>query len=109
MDKSLNKTESGKPRGRRGGKKGELFLKEELDKLAEELAGVAGEMELISTEDSAREDIEGCKVLAAGVLEKYSTLEKRLAKTDRILLEQSIGPAVERIKKGLTLLKEAPE
>jgi hypothetical protein len=109
MDKSMNKTESGKPRGRRGGEKGNLLLREELDKLAEEVANVAQEMELVSTEVSTLEDIEGGKVLAAGVLEKYSALEKRLTKPDRKLLEQSIGPAVERIKKGLTLLKEAPE
>jgi hypothetical protein len=109
MDKSMNKSESGKPRGRRGGEKGDLLLKEELDKLAEELADVAEEMDLVSTEDSALEDIEGCKVLAAGVLEKYSTLQKRLSGRDRMQLEQSIGPAVEGIKKGLTLLKEAPE
>jgi hypothetical protein len=109
MDKPMNKTESGKPKGSRGGEKGDLLLKEELDKLAEELADVAEEMELVSTEVSTLEDIEGCKVLAAGVLEKYSTLQKRLAGRDRMQLEQSIGPAVEGIKKGLTLLKEAPE
>jgi hypothetical protein len=109
MNKSINKTELDKPKGRRGGDKGDLLLKEELDKLAEELVDVAEEMELVSTEVSTLEDIEGCKVLAAGVLEKYSTLQKRFAGRDRIQWEQSIGPVVERIKKGLTLLKEAPE
>ena len=109
MDKSMHKAELDKPKGRHGGDRGDLLLKEGVDKLAEELVDVAEEMALVSTEVSTREDIEGCKVLAAGVLEKYSTLQKRLAGRNRMELEQLIGPAVERIKKGLTLLKEAPE
>jgi hypothetical protein len=109
MDKSMNKTDLGKPTGRRGGDQGDILLKEGFDKLVEELVDVAEEMELVSTEVSTLEDIEGCKVLAAAVLEKYSTLQKRLAGRERMQLEQSLGPAVERIKKGLTLLKEAPE
>jgi hypothetical protein len=109
MDKSMHKAEFDKPKSRRSSVKGDLLLKEGLDKLAEELVNVAEEMELVSTEVSTLEDIEGCKVLAAGVLGKYSTLQKRLDERNRMQLEQSIGPAVERIKRGLTLLKEAPE
>lgn len=109
MDKSIHKAESGKPGDRGVVNRGDLLRKEGLDQLAEELVDVAEEMEVVSTEVSTLEDIEGCKVLAAGVLEKYSTLQKRLAGHDRMQLEQSIGSAVERIRKGLTLLKEAPE
>jgi len=109
MDKSINKTELNKTKGGRVREQGDLLLKGEVDKLADELVEVAEEIDRISTETSTLEDIEGCKVLAAAVLEKYSTLQKRLSEHNRTLLEQSVGPAVERVKKGLTLLKEAPE
>jgi hypothetical protein len=109
MDKSINKTEPNKTKGGRVREQGEVLLKGELDKLAEELIEAAEEIDRVSTETSTLEDIEGCKVLAAAVLEKYSTLQKRLSERSRTQLEQSVGPAVERVKKGLTLLKEAPE
>jgi hypothetical protein len=109
MDKSMHNPGLDKPKGRGAGDQGELSLKKRLDQLAEELIEVAEEMDTVSRESSTLEDIEGCKVLAAGVLEKYSALHNRLAGQDRIQMEQSIGPAVDRIKKGLTLLKEAPE
>ncbi len=98
-----------KPKGKRGNDRGDLLLEKGLDQLTEELVEVAEEIELVSRESSTLEDIEGAKALAADVLEKYSTLLKRLGWRDRMQLEQSIGPVVERIKKGLTLLKEAPE
>jgi hypothetical protein len=109
MDKSINKTELNKTQGGRVREKGELLLERELDKLAEELVGVAEEIDRVTTETSTLEDIEGCKVVAAAVLENYSNLHKRLSESNRTVLEQSVGPAVERVKKGLTLLKEAPE
>jgi len=109
MDKSINKTEPDKTKGGRVREKGELLLERELEKLAEELVGVAEEIDRVSTETSTLEDIEGCKVVAAAVLEKYSTLQRRLSERNKSLLEQSVGPAVDRVKKGLTLLKEAPE
>ena len=109
MDKSINKTELNKTKGERIRGQGEVLLKGELDTLAEELVEAAEEIDRVSTETSTLEDIEGCKVLASTVLEKYSTLQKRLSERHRTLLEQSVGPAVERVKKGLTLLKEAPE
>jgi hypothetical protein len=109
MDKSINKTEINKTKGGRIREQGDQFLKGELDKLAEELVEAGEEIDRVSTETSTLEDIEGCKVLASTVLEKYSTLQKRLSERNRTLLEQSLGPAVERVKKGLTLLKEAPE
>jgi hypothetical protein len=98
-----------KPKGKRGNDRGDLFIEKGLDQLTEELVDVAEEIDLISKEGSTLEDIEGCKLLAATVLNKYSTLHERLAGRNRTQLEQSIGPAVERVRRGLTLLKEAPE
>ena len=109
MNKSINKTEPDKTKGGHVREKGELLLERELEKLAEELVGVAEEIDRVTTETSTLEDIEGCKVVAAAVLEKYSTLQRRLSERNKSLLEQSVGPAVDRVKKGLTLLKEAPE
>jgi hypothetical protein len=77
--------------------------------LTEQLVEVAEEIEMVSGESSTLEDIEGAKVLASEVLDKYSTVLNRLGPPDRIKLEQSIGPVVERIKHGFALLKEAPE
>jgi len=105
----MNKSELKKAKGGRVGEPGDLLPKKELDKLAEELVEVEEEIDRVTTENSTLEDLEGCKVLAAGVLEKYSTLHRRLSDRNRTVLEQSVGPAVERVKKGLTLLKEAPE
>jgi hypothetical protein len=80
-----------------------------IDQLAAEVMDVAEEIESVSQEGSALEDIEGAKALTAGVLEKYSGLMKRLDRKNRLKLQQSIGPGVERIRTGLRLLKEAPE
>ena len=109
MDKSIQPERPDPPRRRRWDDKVELLLKEGLGPLAEQLVEVAEEMETISKEGSTLEDIEGCKALAADVLDKYSALHDRLAGADRMRLEQALGPAIGRIKKGLTLLKEAPE
>jgi hypothetical protein len=109
MDKSINKTEQNKTKRGRIRDQGDNLPKKALDKLAEELIEAGEEIDRVTRETSTLEDIEGCKVLAAAVLEKYSTLQKRLSEHNRMLLEKSVGPAVERIKKGLTLLKEAPE
>jgi len=109
MDKSIQKTESNKPMSGHVGEQGDLLPRKELDTLTEELVEVEEEIDRVTTENSTLEDLEGCKVLAAGVLEKYSTLQRRISERNRLLLEQSLGPAVERVRKGLTLLKEAPE
>ena len=109
MDRSMQKTESGRSKARRDPEKEDVLLKEGLNQLVEELVNIAEEIERVSTEGSTLEDIEGCKVLAAGVLGKYSTLQNRLGGRERMQLEESLGPAVDRIRKGLTLLKEAPE
>jgi hypothetical protein len=77
--------------------------------LTEQLVEVADEIEMVSGESSTLEDIEGTKVLASEVLDKYSAVLNQLGTPDRIKLEQSIGPVVERIKHGFALLKEAPE
>jgi len=98
-----------KPKGKRGNDKEVSLLEKGLNHLTEELVEAAEEMELVSGESSTLEDIEGAKSLASDALEKYSTFQKRLGPRDKMQLEQSIGPVVERIKKGLTLLKEAPE
>ena len=98
-----------KPKGKSRTDRGDLLLEKGLDHLTEELVGVAEEIELISRESSTIEDIEGAKTLASDVLEKYSALLKRLGRRNRMQLEESIGPVVEQIKKGITLLKEAPE
>ena len=82
---------------------------QDLAQLTKTLVEVAEEMELASGEGSALEDIEGAKVLAAEALDKYSAALNRLGRPDRIKLERSIGPVVERIKHGFALLKEAPE
>jgi len=87
----------------------DLKLEKGIDQLAAEVVDVAEEIESVSHEGSSLEDIEGAKALTAGVLEKYSSLLKRLDQKNRMKLEQSIGPGVERIRTGLRLLKEAPE
>jgi hypothetical protein len=87
----------------------DLKLEQGINQLAAEVVDVAEEIEAASKEGSPLEDIEGAKALTAGVLEKYSGLLKRLDRKNRMKLQQSIGPGVERIRKGLRLLKEAPE
>lgn len=109
MDNSIEKRESNPAKSNRNSAPERTLLNTEIDRLAEELVTVEEQIEQISTETSTLEDIEGCKLLAAAVLEKYSTLKEHLSENHRFLLDQSVGPAIERIKKGLTLLKEAPE
>jgi hypothetical protein len=105
----MRKAGSKKPRGKRGKGTENLLLEKGLDRLTEEVVKVADEIEIVSKEGSTLEDIEGTKALAAEVLEKYSAHFNRLSLREKMELEQSIGPLIERIKKGLTLLKEAPE
>ncbi len=105
----MRKAGSKKPKIKHGKAPGDLLLEKGLDQLTEELVEVAEGIELVSRESSTLEDIEGAKALAADVLEKYSALMDCLDQRNRMQLEQSIGPLVDRIKKGLTQLKEAPE
>jgi hypothetical protein len=98
-----------KPQNKRADNTRSALPDQEFAQLTEKLVEVAEEMELVSGETSTLEDIEGAKVLAADALDKYSAVLNRLGRPDRIKLEQSIGPVVERIKNGFTLLKEAPE
>src|SRR5437867_940647 len=109
MDKTIRKAGLKKLKGKRGGDTEDLLLKKELDHLTEKLIDVAEEMEQVSGESSTLEDIEGAKAQASEVLEKYSILLKKLDGRHKTQLEQSVAPAVERIMKGLTKLKEAPE
>jgi NTP pyrophosphatase (non-canonical NTP hydrolase) len=104
----MRKAGSKKPKTKHG-KGQDLLLEKGLDQLTEELVEVAEAIELVSRESSTLEDIEGAKALAADVLEKYSTLMDRLGQSDRARLQQGIASLVDRIKKGLTQLKEAPE
>lgn len=105
----MRKVGSKKPKGKRANHREHLLLEKGFDQLTEELVEVAEEIELVSRESSTLEDIEGAKVIAADVLEKYSAILNRLGWSDRMELERCIGPVVERIKNGFTLLKEAPE
>lgn len=98
-----------KPKRKQGGARGHLSLEKDIHKLATAVVEVGEEIELVSEEGSPLEDIEGAKALAADVLEKYAAMIKRLGPEDRRELEQSVGHGVERIKKGLMQLKEAPE
>jgi hypothetical protein len=98
-----------KPQNKRANNKQSTLPDQGFAQLTGKLIEVAEEMELVSGEGSTLEDIEGAKILAADALEKYSAVLNRLGRPDRIRLEQSIGPVVERIKHGFTLLKEAPE
>jgi hypothetical protein len=109
MAKSIRKAGLKKTKTKNSSDPGDLLLAKELDHLAEELVEVVDEMELESGEGSTLEDIEGAKALASEVLEKYSNLLKKLDDRHKAQLEQSVEPVVERIMKGLTLLKEAPE
>ena len=108
-DNAMRKTEIKKPKGKRGGNPEGSARQKEMDHLAEELVEVAEEIEQVAGEESTLEDIEGAKTLASDVLEKYMRFQKGLDPRDKTQLEQSAGPVVEQIKKGLTLLKEAPE
>jgi hypothetical protein len=105
----MRKAGAKKPKGKRANNRRDLLLEKGLDQLTAELVEVAEDIELVSRESSTLEDIEGAKVLAADVLEKYSAILNRLGWSDRRGLERCIGPVVERIKNGLTLLKETPE
>jgi NTP pyrophosphatase (non-canonical NTP hydrolase) len=104
----MRKTGSKKPKIKHG-KDQDLLLEKGLDRLTEELVEVAEEIDSVTIEGSSLEDIEGAKALAADVLEKYYSLMNRLGQRDKMQLQQSIGPLAERIRKGLILLKEAPE
>jgi hypothetical protein len=105
----MRKAEVKKPKGKRDNNKAGSLLEKEFVRLTEELVEVAEEMELASGESSTLEDIEGAKALASDVLEKYSALLNRLDPRKKIQFEESVGPVIEQIKHGLTLLKEAPE
>ena len=105
----MNKKGPKKLQNKRANTKRSVLPDQGFAQLTDKLVEVAEEMELVSGEGSAVEDIEGVKVLAADALEKYSAALNRLDRPDRIRLERSIGPVVERIKNGFTLLKEAPE
>jgi hypothetical protein len=108
-DKAMRKTGIKKPKGKRSANPEGSPHQKEMDHLAEELVEVADEIEHVAGEDSTLEDIEGAKTLASDVLEKYTRFQKELDQRDKMELERSAGPVVEQIKKGLTLLKEAPE
>jgi hypothetical protein len=108
-DKPMRKAESKKSKSKPDNNKTDSSLEKGLDHITEELVEAAEEMERVSGEDSTLEDIEGAKTLASEALERYSAFEKSLDQRDKVRLEQSAKPVVERIKKGLTLLKEAPE
>jgi hypothetical protein len=107
-DKAMRKAEVKKSKVKRGNNMNSS-LEKELNRFSEELVEVAEEMEEESEEGSTLEDIEGAKTLASEAFEKYSAFEKRLDQRDKARLEQSAGPLIKRIKKALTLLKEAPE
>ena len=109
MDKTIRKAELKNPKTKGGSETADSLLAKELDHLTEELVEVAEEMELESKDGSTLEDIEGAKALASEVLEKYSNLLKKLDESHKVQLQKSVEPVVERIMKGLTLLKEAPE
>lgn len=98
-----------KPQNKRANNTRSVLPDQGVAQLTEKLVEVAEEMELVSGESSTVEDIEGAKILAADALEKYSAVLNRMGRPDRIKLERSIGPVVERIKHGFALLKEAPE
>ena len=110
MDKTIRKAQiNKKPKTKSGSDPGDSLLAKELDHLTEELVEVAEEMELESKDGSTLEDIEGAKALVSEVLEKYSNLLKKLDERHKAQLEKTVEPVVDRIMKGLTLLKEAPE
>lgn len=81
----------------------------DLDEIATEIVEVAEEIDSVFMERASLEDIEGAKTKTGIILDKYANLMKQLDRTDQKKLEQSVGPGIERIKKGLRLLKEAPE
>lgn len=109
MNKKEDKKGPKKPQNKRVNNTRTTSPDQGLTQLTEQLVEVAEEMEMVSGESSTLEDIEGAKVLASEALDKYSAVLNRLGRPDRIKLERSIGPVVERIKHGFALLKEAPE
>lgn len=82
---------------------------DEIARMAAAMIEVSDEIDSASQEGSSLEDIEGAKVLAADVLGKYAILINRLGPEDAKNLQQTIGERMDRIKKGLIKLKEAPE
>lgn len=95
--------------GGEGKAKGDPSSKKEIAQLTTALVEADEEIDSVSEEGSSLEDIERVKALAAEVLDKYTALQNRLVPDEARKLQQSIGEAVERIKKGLIKLKEAPE
>ena len=77
---TMRKAESKKPKIKHNKDRKVFLLEEGIDQLAAQLVDVAEEMELLARESSTLEDIEGAKALASDVLEKYSTLLKRLGR-----------------------------
>ena len=84
-------------------------IEKEVEQIAEAVVDINEEIELASEEGTPLEDIEGAKTLAAGLLEKYNSLLKRLSSDERMEVQRRIGLVVERMKGKLVQLKEAPE
>ena len=105
----MNKKGPKKPQSKRVKNMRSTSPDQEFTQLTEQLVEVADEIEMVSGESSTLEDIEGTKVLASEALDRYSAVLNRLGRPDRIKLERSIAPVVERIKHGFAHLKEAPE
>lgn len=105
----MQPTHAKDPQHKRGKTGGSVTLEQEVDQLTATALEVLEEIELVSRGGATLEDIEGAKVLASSVLEKYEALMKRLSRAHREKLQPAMTGMVERIKKGLTQLKEAPE
>ncbi len=105
----MQPTHAKQPQHTRGNTGKPVVLEQEVDQLTAAALDVLEEVEVASREGTALEDIEGAKVLASGMLDKYDALMKRLDQAQRKKLQPTMTSMIERIKKGLTQLKEAPE
>ena len=84
-------------------------IEESVTQIAERLNEVDDEIDLASEEGASLEDIEGAKTLAAELIKKYDGLLKQIGPGEKARVQQTLGMGVERIKKRITQLKEAPE
>ena len=81
----------------------------EVDRIADSISEISDEIESASEEGVPLEDIEGAKTLAAGLIDRYDRLLKRVTPDERKEVQKNLDQAFITIKGKLTQLKEAPE
>ena len=84
-------------------------IQKEVERIADSISEISDEIESASEEGVPLEDIEGAKTLAAGLIDRYDRLLKRVTPDERKEVQKNLDQAFITIKGKLTQLKEAPE